>query len=142
MAQLNKNLELLNNAKLYLIGDLNINICPSNKMFSNDAVDYVNMLASSRFFSIIFLPTRVTNTSATLIDHIITNDCKNSIFLVIIKTDLSDHYPIFCTIDAVAGNRTSNNKSKEPIFQRDLIDLNSNIFCHYLHESLCDFFKQ
>ena len=80
LEQLNKNLELLNNAKLYLIGDLNINICSSNKNFSNDAIDYVNMLASNSFFPIISLPPRVTDTSATLIDHIITNDCKNSIF--------------------------------------------------------------
>ena len=82
-------------------------ICPFNKNFCSDAIDYVNMLASNSFFFIIIsLPTRVTDTSATLIDHIITNDCKNSIFAGIIKTDLSDHYPIFCAIDAVAGNRT------------------------------------
>ena len=111
LEQLNKNLELLNNAKLYLIGDSNINICSPNKNFSNDAIDYVNMLASNSFFPIISLPTRVTDTSATLIDHIITNDCKNSIFPGIIKTDLFDHYLIFCTIDAAARNSTSNNKS-------------------------------
>ena len=95
LEQLNENLELLNNAKLYLIGNLNINICTSNKYFSNDAIDYVNMLASNSFFSIISLPTRVTDISATLIDHIITNDCKKSIFPGIIKSDLSDQYPIF-----------------------------------------------
>ena len=111
LEQLKKNLELLNNAKLYLIGDLNINICSFNENFSNDAIDYVNMLASNSFFPIISLPTRVTDTSAKLIDHIIINDCKNSIFPGIIKTDLSDHYPIFCTIYAAARNRTSNNKS-------------------------------
>ena len=100
------------------------------------------MLArSSSFFPIISLPTRVFNTSATLIYHIITNDCKNSIFPGIIKTDLSDHYPIFCTIDAVARNRISNSKSKDPIFHRDLIDFESDIFCHHLRESLCEFFK-
>ena len=66
---------------------------------------------------------------------------KFFIFPGIIKTDLSDHYPIFCTIDAAARNRTSNNKSNDPIFQRDLIDFNSDIFCHHLHESLCEFFK-
>ena len=53
------------------------------------------MLASNSFFPIISLPTRVTDTSATLIDHIITNDCKNSIFPGIIKTDLSDHIRFF-----------------------------------------------
>ena len=137
LEQLNKSLELLDNAKLYLFGDLNIHICSTSNNFSNDTIDYVNMLASNSFFPIISLPTRVTDTSATLIDHIITNDCKNSIFPKIIKTDLSDHYPIFCTIDAVARNRTSNNKFKEPIFQRDLIDFDSDIFCHHLHESLC-----
>ena len=90
-------------------------------------------------FSIISLPSRVTDISATLIDHMITSDCENSIFPEIIKTDLSDHYMIFCTIDAVAGNRTSNNKYKEPIFQRDLIDFDSGMFCHHLRESLCEY---
>ena len=90
---------------------------------------------------IFFFSTRVIDTSATLIDHIITNDCKNSNFPGIIKTDLADHYLIFCTIDAVARNRTSSTKSKELIFQKDLIDFNSNLFCHHLHESLCKVFK-
>ena len=39
------------------------------------------------------LPTRVNDVSSTLIDHLITNDHKNSIFPGIIKTDLTDHYP-------------------------------------------------
>ena len=99
------------------------------------------MLASNSFFPIISLPTPVTDTSAILIDHIITNDYKTRSFLELKKTVLSNHYPIFCTIDAVARNRTSNNKSKESIFQRDLIDFNSDIVCHHLHESLCEFFK-
>ena len=93
------------------------------------------------FFSIISLPTRVTDTSDTIIDRNITNDCKNSVFPGIIKTNLSDHYSIFCTIDIVAGSETSKNKSKEPIFQIELTDFNSDIFCHHLHESLCEFIK-
>ena len=44
------------------------------------------------FFPIITKPTRVTETSATIIDHIITNDLTRRLFPIILKTDLTDHY--------------------------------------------------
>ena len=41
-------------------------------------------------------PTRVTNTTATAIDHIITNSLLHrNIDTGIIKLDISDHFPIF-----------------------------------------------
>ena len=53
------------------------------------------MLASKSFFPVTSLPTQATDTLAAPIDHIITNNCKNLIFPGIMKTDLSDYYPIF-----------------------------------------------
>ena len=45
---------------------------------------------------IINKPTRVTKNSATAIDHIITNSYLNSIIETgLIKTDISDHFPIY-----------------------------------------------
>ena len=38
------------------------------------------MLACNGYFPLITLPTRVNDVSSTLIDHLITNDHKNSIF--------------------------------------------------------------
>ena len=41
-------------------------------------------------------PTRVTRQAASAIDHIITNSVMHTGFKsVIIKTDISDHFPVF-----------------------------------------------
>ena len=55
-----------------------------NFMFQNDLIPTVNK------------PTRVTRNTATAIDHVITNSVINAEFKKgIIKTDISDHFPIF-----------------------------------------------
>ena len=59
------------------------------------------MLASNGYFPLITLPTRVIAVFSTIINHVITNDLKSTISPGIIKTNLTDHYPIFCFIDAV-----------------------------------------
>ena len=133
--QMNKNLELLNN-KIYLIGDFNINIDQS-KYPSRIAVDYINMLNSNGLFHLITLPTRVTNTSSTVIDHIITNDSKHSIFPGIIKCDISDHYPVFCSIDINAPPKFSPRIS----VRRDLQNFDKALFSEELHHILQTFFQ-
>jgi hypothetical protein len=51
-------------------------------------------------FPIINRPTRVSAHSATLIDNIITTEVfDKSLRKGIIKTDVSDHFPIFFAID-------------------------------------------
>ena len=117
--QLNKTLEQLKTFKVYLIGDININLSPIFDVSNNDsnvnsANEYVNVLASNGYFPLITLPTRVTAVSSSIIDHIITNDHKNIIFPGIIKSDLTDHYPIFCFIDDVV---TCSNKTNLKIFK-------------------------
>ena len=63
---------MLKNTKIYLVGDFNIDIASSSSA-SNFATDYINLLASNDYFPLVTLPTRVTETSSTVIDHIITN---------------------------------------------------------------------
>ena len=45
---------------------------------------------------IINLPTRVTETSETVLDHVITNTNLDMLQSGIITEEISDHYPIFC----------------------------------------------
>lgn len=47
------------------------------------------------FFPLIHKPTRITKTTATLIDNILTNSFVKSIILVVMLTDISDHFPVF-----------------------------------------------
>jgi len=60
----------LDNITFYILGDFNVNV---SCLSSNHVSDYLNMLATYNTFEIITKPTRVTDSSATIIDHILTN---------------------------------------------------------------------
>ena len=94
---LEQNFALLQKRTFYIVGDMNIDISSSREL-SNSLRNYLNMLSSHAIFPIITKQTRVTDTSATTIDHISTNDCNHSVFRGIVTTDLSDHSPVFCKI--------------------------------------------
>ena len=56
-------------------------------------------------------PTRVADHSATLIDNIITTEFLNETLKKgIIKTDVSDHFPIFFSSNISSKKFTKNNK--------------------------------
>ena len=78
----------------FLVGDLNLNLIDYQ---SNAKVrDFVNLTFQHSLVAIVNKPTRVTKNNATLIDYIFTNssmDQEN--FTDILKTDISDHFPIF-----------------------------------------------
>lgn len=76
---LNKNLENLKNNKVFLVGDFNINLDSSSGNISNSTSAYVNMLTSNGYYPLIHIPTRVTDVSSTVIDHIMTNDHTHNI---------------------------------------------------------------
>ena len=56
---------------VYIIGDVNINFLRYNEHANTE--DYLNMLYSNNFLPLITKPTRLTDHSSTLIDHIYTN---------------------------------------------------------------------
>ena len=130
-------------SKVCLIGDRNINLsfnidASNDSTNGNGANKYVNMLASNGYFPLITLPTRVTAVSSIIINRLITNDHKNNIFPGIIKTDLTDHYTIFCFIDAV----TCSNKTNQKLFRRDFLNSNAEDFHDDLHNALATFFHR
>ena len=78
----------------YLLGDFNINLI--NHANHNYTGDYLDIMYSNGFIPVIDRPTRVTDHSATLIDHIFTNCYENNVSMYqgILVTDVTDHYPI------------------------------------------------
>ena len=61
--------QLLNEKKtFYILGDININ------ERSSQVVNYLNATESNGAIQLITMPTRVTDSTAMVIDHIITND--------------------------------------------------------------------
>ena len=131
LERLNNKIADLNSSKkiYYIIGDINIDISPNVR--SSNKQNYLNMLESNGAVSIINKPTRITPTSCTTLDHIITNDRNHTILPGIIKTDISDHFPIFCEI-----NIDHKIKIVKKPYIRDLSKFKLDSYCDELNISL------
>jgi len=75
----------------------------------NTVSEYVDVLRSLSCKALISKPTRITEQSSTLIDHIYTTDTKHAIVSGISIFDLSNHLPTFSIVKAADINTTSNN---------------------------------
>ncbi len=78
-------------------GDFNINLLDETTSFFSDFVDDLHTLS---LHPIINLPTRVTDTSATLIENFMCDYALLPLHSCVIKTDISDHYLICFFIEA------------------------------------------
>ena len=85
---------LLKNAEdIILVGDMNINLL--NYSTHQDTGVYLDTLLENGLLPLITLPTRITQSTATLLDHISTNIADDSFDTGIILSDISDHFPVF-----------------------------------------------
>ena len=82
-----------------ILGDFNI--CLLNN--SNLKNKYTDILNSCHFSQLIEEPTRVTQNSSTLIDHIHSNNTEKICQSGVLKSGISDHYIIYCTRKVVRG---------------------------------------
>ena len=101
-----------------MAGDFNMNLLEfeQNKKVQN----FLNILFGHSMMPVINKPTRVTKNTATAIDHIFINSVTTTKFKTgIIKSDISDHFPIFFVADY---NIHIKEKKERFIFRRDLSD--------------------
>ena len=84
----------------FLVEDLNLNSLDYSK--SPPATIFFNLGFQHTIFPLFNRPTRVAKTIATAIDHIMTNTfLQAEISSGIIKTEISDHFPIFATMKII-----------------------------------------
>ena len=105
------------NKPSFLLGDFNSDLLK----YENQSLisDYLNLLYSSSFYPLIFKPTRVTASSATLIDNIFTNSLNSKTSSGILFTDITDHYPIYHFSSALKTERLkTNSDSKFRLFTK------------------------
>ena len=57
---------------------------------------YVSLLYSYNYLPVLLRPTRVSSTSATMLDHIWTNDLSFVQNSGIVMSNISDHFAVFC----------------------------------------------
>ena len=94
------------------MGDFNIDT--SEKSASSNRMSkqyYLNMLASHGAEMLTNEATRVTLTTATVIDHILTNVTQYSVTPGVIRYDLTNHYPVFVK----ACNYCNNSRTRHAV---------------------------
>ncbi|KAH9373654.1 hypothetical protein HPB48_011402 [Haemaphysalis longicornis] len=77
------------NKKVIICGDFNINIADPS------STEYLNLLCSYDFQNHITCPTRVTDVSSSIIDHILSNFCPSSVEACVIAENVADHYSTY-----------------------------------------------
>ena len=86
-----------NEQEVYILGDLNINLINSQKHTPNGIKRYKEFCSLHGIEQLLTLPTRITNNSSSLLDHILTNSADRISQFGIVNVGLSDHQLIYCT---------------------------------------------
>ena len=79
--------------KIFLCGDFNINLL--NQDMHKGTNDFIDQLYSLGLYPLIDRPSRITTSSATLIDNIFTNQSNCDTCNGLLINDISDHLPVF-----------------------------------------------
>ena len=113
-------LELLNKEKKQsvIMGDFNLDLLQFNKHNATD--DFINNVFSQSYIPVITKPTRVTHTSATLIDHIYTNNITSPSKSGILVTDMADHFGIFCIFETQPDRNLPNYVYKRSFKEKNI----------------------
>ena len=109
------------NKLCYFLGDLNIDLLKHEN--HSPTSGFLDIMYSYSMFPLITKPTRVTKDTATLIDHIFTNNFETDSKHVqgILCTSISDHFAVF----HITGNVSKNSLcDSEPSFGRNICHAN------------------
>ena len=105
---------------IYLVGDINLNTLEYDT--DNNVKKTFDMFLQSNLVPMINKPTRITRKSASIIDHILTNNLNlGNVSAGIIKSDITDHFPIFIIGDQNDKSK-NNNKQPDTTFVRKFTD--------------------
>ena len=104
--------------------------------------DNLNIVFENLLIPVINKPARVSKSNATIIDHFLANSFLNTYcFTGIVKTDISDHFPIFL----ISNEKISENAKHVTIRKRVINKESILYFMKILHEvnwthlyTLCD----
>ena len=116
------------NESFTLLGDFNINILS----YASDtyAQSFVNTIFENGCIPLITKPTRVTQSSFSCIDNIITNKFFSDLVAGPIVEDISDHFPVFYAFPYELSNhkrKTTYEKVFRDLSNDNIIKLNSNL---------------
>jgi hypothetical protein len=109
-------------AEIILLGDINVNLLNHDK--HQQTQNYLETLLDHGMLPLITLPTRITQSSSTLIDHIFTSLKHDSFDSGIIYSAISDHLAIF----HIRQMQLRKPKSKDTVYMRKINARNTDRF--------------
>ena len=90
---------------MVILGDLNANLMPNSNLPKKDKQELLNFSRTFDLSQLIKEPTRITDTSRTLIDLIFVNNEHRIVKSGVVPVPLSDHHLVFCIIKAGVLNK-------------------------------------
>ena len=125
-----KVLELLSckNVTYYIGGDFNIKLLQNE----NKVKAYIDMTYSLGAIPLITHPTRVTDNSSALLDHVYTINISGETHSYILLDDISDHMPVIVCSDLALKHP----KKYEASYVRDAKNFEAELFLEELSKSL------
>ena len=115
-----------NHTQYFILGDMNINTL--NNCSSKCTQDYLNMLSPNCTVNLIDKPTRVTLSSGTIRDHILTNDSKHQMISLMIDYDITDHFPVAALISKNLAPKRSESILVRSFTKFECNNFNNDIF--------------
>ena len=120
--------------EVYLLGDFNRDL-----MQDNIKQSWLEYMETFGLFQFIKVPTRVTDQSATLIDHVYSNTHTNILMTTVPQVGLSDHFPIF--ISRKTNGSYSLKSTHYTISYRSFKNFDENKFINDLQSTPWDVIK-
>ena len=104
-----------NQVDYLVVGDLNIDLLKYDK--NSDICNFIDMMISYNFQPLTILPTRISKTSATLLDHVFykcNTKCKNldysDVYNGVLITDIADHLANFLILPSLKTQFKTNDR--------------------------------
>ena len=85
--------KILKDYNLIFLGDINIDVAFDTSV--SQSKTYQDILLGLDLKNLISRPTRITNTSETIVDHVLTNLPYDTVRSGILVSDITDHFPVF-----------------------------------------------
>ena len=119
-----------------ILGDINIDLLKPQDPLT---IKYTNILNRITFTSQISKPTRITNTTSTIIDHILINNCNVSVISGILELQITDHLPVSIFIKKV--KHTCQKGLENLTYRRNTKEIDKTLFFTELENNLNYYFK-
>ena len=117
----------------YITGDFNYDLANFDDV---SVSNFTELMFENSFFPVINQPTRISDTTATVLDHIWTNTIKHSINAGILTCPISDHLPVLACTNIQPNKQCEDQKYTRVFSSNNIIKFNNEIQSIYLEPIL------